>query len=256
MNARVAAALVSAVLAASALAAWRFRLQRSEGELASRGQPSSEARPPKCVPDPASGGGGDVFFMNYAPRTPRSLGELPAGIRRKLEAHLSARLGSEYLARLTFAGGQVIDLEAFRRAEPRWRDYEWEVFSYRLAFRLSDPQRGLAFYDASIELNAAGEVIQEIDLPPVAREAAKGVLFPLEAARAVARGRGLGADCGRVSVEYDRAREALVWVFDEFRPSMVMVGLPGPSPELSILRIRVDAHSGAVVDDRVVRVVR
>lgn len=188
-----------------------------------------------------SSGGAAFWLGGYQATEPKSLEEVPSRVRRKLVAHLVKRLGREFYGRLRFAGGQIVDIDAFRRAVPDWREYQWEVFKYRLEFSLAAPDQGLERYTADIALNAAGDVLEEIGLPAVARAPEKGAIFPLAMARRVAEGLGVATACAQTTIEYDRTRASLVWVFEEIAADDGAV--------FRIRYVRVDAHSGAVVGD-------
>lgn len=84
-----------------------------------------------------------VSLGNYNAVEPKTFEELPAEIRSKVNAYLIDRLGKDYLARLQFVGGQVVDFEELYRINPGAKQYKWKVFAYRLGIESPCRKRGL-----------------------------------------------------------------------------------------------------------------
>lgn len=180
-----------------------------------------------------------VSTGDYKPIEPKTLDEIPKKIRERLRAHLLERLGESYLAKLSFAGGQIVDFDDLYREEPNAKNYQWTVFAYRLVFRITAPEKGIAEYCAAIELDKAGAVIREIELPPVRRSPVKANFIPLAQAYALAARNGFNVDETSADITYDPKIESLVYRLRqtvEYRP-----------PSGTDRVIEVNAHTGRVV---------
>jgi hypothetical protein len=192
---------------------------------------SSQARQPTVANGPAS-----VYFGDYKPTEPKSLDEIPDQIRRKLQAHLIERLGEKYFARLAFAYGQVVDDDELKRVDPG-ANYQWKVFAYSLAFRISAPEKGITAHFARIELDKNGDVIQDIELPPVRRLPLKQDFIPLSQAYATASQHKFDRNKLRPEIAYDRDIESIVYHLSE------VIGLQPQTDRI----IEIDAHSGRIL---------
>jgi hypothetical protein len=191
---------------------------------------------------------GRLYFGKYQAREPQSMSELPPGIRAKLERHLRARLGDEYYHRLTFSGGQIIDVEALHRAEPDSLHYQWEVPAYSLSFDFRLPDIGVNTYKAQIQLRGDGSVLKEIDLPPFAADPSKRRFVTLERASALADDRGYRLALGSVTLEYSKPIQSFVWRFS---------GRAHDNRQNFHFQVlTIDAHSGRIVGESKSRDIR
>lgn len=162
-----------------------------------------------CLPMMAMGGdpesvrksAGYTSLGGYEPAIPKSLEDIPAPVREKVVAHLKKRLGEDFYSSLRFSGGQVVDFDEFHRQVPDWKEFQWEVFAYKLFFQFRLPDRGIEYYEASIRLRADGSVIEEIDLPDMGKHPERAAFVPLSAAVKVAKDAGF--DVGKCSVDID-----------------------------------------------------
>lgn len=178
-------------------------------------------------------------FGKYKPREPISLNELPKAVRQRLEAHLTERLGAEFYSKLKLSGGQIVDFDELYRVEPDARNYKWTVFAYGLSFMFSEPKQGLKAYHARILLDAAGNVLEEIDLPEIAKHPEKATLISLAAARKLAAKNGFPLDKTRVEIYYDRELGSLIWELEYKLKGNMYVWVDRS--------IRIDAHTGRVI---------
>jgi len=192
---------------------------------------AAPAKQPTVANWPAS-----VFFGDYKPVEPKTLDEIPGQIRRKLHAHLIDRLGEKYVARLRFAGGQIVDHDELYRVDPS-ANYQWKVFAYSLIFRISAPEKGITAYYARIELDKNGDVIRDIELPPVRRLPIKQNFIPLSQAYASASKHKFDRNSTRPEIVYDRDIESIVFQLNE---------VIGREPQIDRI-IEIDAHSGRVL---------
>ena len=186
------------------------------------------------LPDPP------VPYYPYQPRKIVSLGELPAGIQAKAKTELTARVGEEFLRRLHFAGGEIVDLDELHRVNPASRRFSPAVPTYLLRFDFSSPEVGIRRYTVSLVMRRDGSLLRGIDVPAVGTEPAKLGLKPLPEVSAEMARRGLiDPATTTATVTYDRARDALVWHFEQT--------LPGSGPEVKTRVVDVDARSGNIV---------
>lgn len=195
---------------------------------------SAQTKQPTVANGPVS-----VYFGDYKPVEPKSLDEIPDQIRRKLQAHLIDRLGEKYVARLTFVGGQIVDHDELYRVDPA-ANYQWTVFAYSLIFRMSAPEKGITAYYARIELDKNGDVIQDIELPPVRRLPLKQDVIPLSHAYASASQHKFDRNKLRPEIAYNRDIESIVYQLSE------VIGLQPQTDRV----IEIDAHSGRVLHIR------
>lgn len=190
-------------------------------------------------PTSVQGQESSVSFGDYTPKKPGTPQELPSEIQRKLNAYLTDRLGKNYLARLRFIGGQVIDFEELYRVNPNARQYKWKIFAYRLGYRISAPEKGIESYVGYVELDRDGNVQKDIEFPAVRRFPAKGDFVTLEAARKRALRAGMSPEAAEL--RYSREHDSLV-----FRLTQTISRHSGGR---IVRRIDIDAHSGKLLRD-------
>jgi hypothetical protein len=179
---------------------------------------------------------GLISMYPYQPRMATSLEDVPEPARGRLEAHLKQRLGEAFYSRLEVSGGQIVDFEEFHRAKPTWRNYKWEVFAYRLHFRFSLPEKGIEYYEAAISLRSDGSVIDEIELPKIAKYPERGEFVAL--ASAIKTATAFGFDVARcdVRIEYRREEDRCVYLFRQL--------IREEGVRLTYRCLDVDAHTG------------
>jgi hypothetical protein len=81
--------------------------------------------------------------------------------------HLRHRLGDSFFESLRFCGGQIVDKDELYRVSSTYREYELDVFAYRLIFEFRLPEKGIEYYKAPVEFRLDGSVKQEISLPEI-----------------------------------------------------------------------------------------
>ncbi len=156
-----------------------------------------------------------------------------------MENNLRARLGDAFYSRLRMSGGQIVDFSELYRVEPTARNWRWQIFAYGINFMLAQPAQGLRAYHARILLDAEGNVIQEIDLPEIARHPERANIIPLSVARRIADTNGFPRNRTNIEISYDSERDSIVWTL-EYR-------LNGDRYVWTDRVIRIDAHSGEVL---------
>lgn len=178
-------------------------------------------------------------FGNYKPREPKSLNELPEEIRRKVEDHLKSRLGSEFYYKLKLSGGQIVDFSELYRVEPDAKNYKWKIFAYSLNFLLADPKKGIKAYHARILLDSDGNILQQIDLPQIAKNPEKSNIISLAEAKKIAAKHKFPLDRSNAEISYESERDSLVWTL-EYK-------LKGDKYVWVDRSISIDAHTGKVL---------
>lgn len=180
-----------------------------------------------------------VYFGNYKPREPKSLSELPESIRVKLETHLKARLGDAFYSRLRLSSGQLIDFDELYRVEPDAKNYKWKIFAYGLNFKFSEPAKGIRAYHSRISLDENGNVLQEIDLPEIAKHPEKANIISLSKAKKIASEHKFPLERTDVEINYDSERDSLIW--------MLKYKLKGNAYVWVTRSISIDAHTGEIL---------
>ncbi len=176
----------------------------------------------------------------YEPKTFKNLNVLPEDVRTKMEAHLRTRFGDAYYSQLVFVSGSSINVTDFLRANPKTK---WRVHTYELVFNYADAKHGLREYYARTRLDSNGDVIDEINLPEVARFPLKAKIISIDDAIAIAKSRGhktKGAGTN-LTIRYLDDVGSLAWVFESYISSDAYI----TTSKLLII----DAHSGVVLKD-------
>ena len=176
----------------------------------------------------------------YEPRTFNNLDAIPANVRTRIIDHLRTRLGDAFYSQLLFVNGSSINVADFLRANPKT---QWRVHSYELVFKYADRKRGLKEYYARTRLDSNGKVIDEIDLPEVAKFPLKGKIISIDDAIAIAKTRGhkTKGSGTNLTIRYLDDVGSLAWVFESY------IASDAYTTTSKVLII--DAHSGFILKD-------
>ena len=181
-----------------------------------------------------------VAYYPYEPRQLKAWADVASNVRESVAAHLTARLGKDFYARLKFAGGEAVNLDELHRVLPASRKFGREVPTYLLWFEFQMPEVGIRVYTASIELRRDGSVMREIDLPPFAAEPQKLKFTPLAGVSAGLISKGaVDPKTATANIAYDEKHALILWHFEQ--------ALPGRSAVVSVKNIDVNANTGAVL---------
>jgi hypothetical protein len=191
------------------------------------------------IPKSVSKQGSSLYLGGYDAREPKSMSEIPPLVRSRLESHLRERLGETIFRRLVLDGGQIVDVPQLLRSDPSANDYQWEIPSFRLSFKLVLPEAGISSYVATIELRADGSVIQDIDLPCFACAPDKLRVLPLAEAAAIATDAGFSKTDAAVEIDYQADIDSLVWIFSQ--------QISDDGNVIKYDRMSLDAHTGAII---------
>lgn len=96
-------------------------------------------------------------YLNYYPRCPRTLEDLPKDIANKLKQHLIERIGVKDYNKTRLIGGQIIDVDYLQSIN--------EKTAYSLCFCYSNLDAGIGMYTSKIKLDIEGNILEEIGLP-------------------------------------------------------------------------------------------
>lgn len=158
--------------------------------------------------DVISQGCSTYSFLNYYPKEPRSLSDLPENIAEKVTDYLINRVGKENYSNFTLIGGQLIEIDEFKRRYPK----ENPKTAYYLCFSYRNLASGIAMYSSKIELGENGEVIREIDFPKTDK---KVELISLSEIRKEAIKDGyFKQDTTEIAMTYFSKSNRLVWKFE------------------------------------------
>lgn len=180
-----------------------------------------------------------ISLGSYETKSITKLDDLPAEIKAKLETHLVKRLGKDYFRRLSVSGGQFVDREELYRINPQAKNYQWEVFAYRIGFKISDPENGIREFNGYIELEQDGGILREIEYPAVAMAPWKANFVSFASALEMAK--KLGMSVTRSQIKYSPEEDVLMFVIQERIPRDTVSG--------DIRVISINAHTGEVISD-------
>ena len=175
----------------------------------------------------------------YDPPAPTNWASVPEPARSRIIGHLKKRFGVEFYDKLKLVGGQIVDFNALREREPNSKDYKWEVHAYRLHLRLSLPENGIEFYDASIECRSDGSVMEEIDLPETAKYPDRAKFISASKVFKIAQDKGFDATKTDVELGYNTDLGVCVFTFSQMTRQEY--------PMLYFKRVDIDAHTGKVL---------
>ena len=161
---------------------------------------------------------GLIDYGDYEPKEVDRLSQLPEAVRFSLLKHVRSRIGDAAFSRLLFEGGQVVDKKRLYRDEPDAKDYEWTIPTYELHFMFVMTEHPVVRYCAEIELDEAGGVIKEIDLPRYSKSPEKLRIVPVAKALDVAATKGVPADKAFVDAGYAAEFDNLEWLVSYSTP--------------------------------------
>jgi hypothetical protein len=194
-----------------------------------------------------SGFRGDRFKVHYEQRHLvklfRDLNELPTNVRARLDEHLQARLGRDFVSRLEFDQGQGLDINRLKREFPSLYEENLRLGTYDLVFRFSDSAKGLKYFYTKLALNDDGSVNEEIKLPNIAKDPARAEIISCSDALVIAVAHGFPR--GRVSpwFEYSSERDIFIWIVTDSQP----IEPPGPFGNGTYRKMELNANTGEVL---------
>jgi hypothetical protein len=129
---------------------------------------------------------------------------------------LLERFGGRYLAQLRYVGGYISDIE---QVPSRYADIyapDMKIPKYFLSYELVLPvDVGIREFAGDIGLDGAGNVVDEIDLPPTAKHPEKENVTSLRSAYATAAALGFPPAETEARISYDEGVESIVFQLDQ-----------------------------------------
>jgi hypothetical protein len=193
----------------------------------------------------------DRFSRKHLLKPIGKLSDLPAEVRRKLENHLTEKLGKRFLKHLQFEGGEYLDLVALRTESPKEYEINSKIGSYDFLFRFSKPSKGLKYFYSRIALFEDGSVADDIALPNVSLDSAKAALIPCKDASMIAGKNGFPLKYQNIEFGYSFSADAFVWIVSDRRA--IEPDKTGGVADLVLMgkgtfrRIEIEAHTGKVL---------
>ncbi len=152
---------------------------------------------------------GIVSLYPYQPNAISGLNQLPPTINEKLAKYLVDRLGNEFLSKLEFSYGSVVNFDDLYRVNPGARDYQWQVFAFKIGFTFSDRNVGIKLYEAEVWLDKNGDIVREIDLPSVGKNPEKARLISVREAKKISNQHKFRPE--RVELVYREKKDSIAW---------------------------------------------
>lgn len=184
-------------------------------------------------------GCGTVMYPNYYPREPFSLHELPEAIQAKIKAYLIGRVGKSFYKNIVLNGGQLVDLKAFYKINPKIKKKEWEPPAFSLCFMVWDTETRQSLYNFQLEMDADGKLKKLIPLPDIIHYPAKAHILKLIEAKAIAKTYGFDKPYTQTKAYYYPKAKSIVWEFEYHDQG---------EGELVSSKLLIDAHSGKIAD--------
>jgi uncharacterized membrane protein YkoI/TM2 domain-containing membrane protein YozV len=182
---------------------------------------------------------GSRYFGEYKLRNVEQLDELPGNVRENVMSHLIDRLGEDFYRTLHFTWGEIVDKEQLLREQPNAKDYKWDVHTYDLHFMFSRLDKGIEAYYAQIKLDETGHVMEEIDLPHIARDQSKSQLISLQEAKEIAAKNAFKVEYTDIEIDYQQQHDVIIW---RFRQLIRDDGL-----SMTFKNIEINAHTSEIL---------
>jgi hypothetical protein len=132
---------------------------------------------------------------------PASIIALPKSIKDSCEKHLLTQAGATFYSRLNYTGGQILEYTNGHK-------------EYYLHFSFSDPGAGIKKYTATVVLNGNGSLIEQIDLPEIAKQGSKSAILNIKDAYKIALSKTI--DKGKLfnaCISFDKNTRSIEWTF-------------------------------------------
>ncbi|MCE5268817.1 MAG: hypothetical protein LLG00_13130 [Planctomycetaceae bacterium] len=193
------------------------------------------------VPSKVHKDAGVYYLGDCKPPAIKGWRSIPEPARSQIVTHLKKRLGDRFFAKLSLTGGQVIDLKALRDKEPNSKNYRWEVPTYVLHLRFALPERGIEYYDAQIDCRADGSIVNEVDLPEIAKYPERSQFISVSTALETAKKNGFDPTKTETELGYRPKLGVCVFSFSQVTEKATQ--------GIEHLRcLDINAHNGKVIE--------
>jgi hypothetical protein len=106
--------------------------------------------------------------------------------------------------------------------------------TYEVAYQVAFHEEGPVKYCAKIELDASGAVLEEIDLPAIARHPELGLVVPVQDIINLAHTLGVPTDAEYLDMEYNRNAGYLEYIVSYYPEN--------PPPDYNLMTLHIRAH--------------
>ena len=146
---------------------------------------------------------------NYYPREPRSLKDIPDSIANKVSIYLKKRVGSDLFESFNLVGGQIVDIEEYKRRNPRSKT----KIAYYLCFSYRNLMAGIGMYTSKIHLDTFGNILKDIDFPIITTNSIQKNIVSLYEIKKKAEKRKFYKDKTQIEMGYYSKKNILIWKF-------------------------------------------
>jgi hypothetical protein len=174
------------------------------------------------------------YLIGTEPRVVHSIAELPQAVTVTVDDHLAKRLGRPFMSKLQFYEAHVYDLDTYYKHNPTSNRDENRLPRYELAFRVMFYSQEPVEYCATVQLDSAGAVLKDIDLPDVRRYPERGEVVPLQDILNLAHSLGVPTEKATLDMRYEKKSGCLEYI--------VSYGPPDPTPEYNLIMLYIKAH--------------
>jgi len=153
----------------------------------------------------------EYSFIDYYPREPRNLDDLPENISKKVCTYLKNRVGLKNYYDYNLIGGQIIEIGEYLKRHPDSN----QKTAYYLCFAYRNIKSGISMYSSKIELDEDGNILNDISFPKTKNVNKKIKLISLSKITKKEIRRGVfKKDTTKISMEYLADENILVWKFE------------------------------------------
>ena len=169
-----------------------------------------------------SGSCGYRSFLNYYPRQPRRLCEIPKKIADSVTNYLKNRVGELIYDDFKLIDGQIVDLDELNRMYSYWNNSKT---SYYLFFSYRNIEAGIKMYVSKIELDKNGNILKDIEFPKIDENSIQKKIISFDKIKKIVIESGFYKDSRVVENGYNKAfktvielsyvedKNILVWIF-------------------------------------------
>jgi hypothetical protein len=174
------------------------------------------------------------YLIGTEPRVVRSIAELPQAVTETVDNHFAKRLGRPFMSKLQFYEAHVYDLDTYYKHNPTSNRDENRLPRYELAFRVLFYAQEPVEYCAMVQLDSAGAILKEIELPDVRTHPERGEVVPLQDILNLAHSLGVPTEKATLDMRYEKKSGCLEYI--------VSYDPPNPPPEYNHIILYVKAH--------------
>lgn len=158
-----------------------------------------------------SGSYGYISFLNYYPRKPRSLIEIPKKIADSVTKYLKNRVGELFYNDFKLIDGQIVDLDELNKMNNYFSNSKT---SYYLFFSYRNIKAGIKMYVSNIELDKNGVILKDIEFPKVEKKSIQENIISLSKMKDIVIESGFYKESKtKIELNFILKKNILVWNF-------------------------------------------